>query len=237
MKILTDLHTHSVASTHAFSTVQELAQQAENKGVELFALTDHGPDTPDSPHKWHFETLQRIPREINGVTLIRGIEANIVDENGNVNFLRDKRGAIEFVIASSHTTPFAPESQEQFSKMWHGVIENPDVDVLGHMVYSRQYMCDLDSIIKSAKKHNKLIELNNSYAKREHDGTKEIALKCMEVGALVSVNSDAHISFEIGGYEAIYRIFDEIGFPEELVGNLNRERVLKYLYNKKGLVI
>ena len=236
MRVLTDLHTHSVASTHGYSTVQEMAAQAAIMGLELFALTDHGPTLPDAPHPWHFETMKRIPREINGVTVIRGVEANVVNENGELDFLCDRKNAIELVIASSHTSTFLPQSVEQYSKMWHGVIRNPDVDILGHMVYG-EYIGDFDSIMKSAKEYNKAVELNNSYAVSLYEETREIAKKCMEIGTLVSVDSDAHISFEIGKYDAVYKILDEIGFPEELVMNLNRERVLKYLCGKKGLVI
>lgn len=43
MHIQADLHCHSIASTHAYSTINELAQSAKEAGIRLFALTDHGP--------------------------------------------------------------------------------------------------------------------------------------------------------------------------------------------------
>ena len=49
-----DLHAHTIASTHAYSTVSEYFQQAKKKGIKLFAITDHGPDMDDAPHEWHF---------------------------------------------------------------------------------------------------------------------------------------------------------------------------------------
>lgn len=38
-----DLHCHTVASTHAYSTVGELAQAAASQGLSAVACTDHGP--------------------------------------------------------------------------------------------------------------------------------------------------------------------------------------------------
>jgi len=46
MRLLADLHTHTVASGHAYSTVTELAWAAADKGLELIAVTDHGPTVP-----------------------------------------------------------------------------------------------------------------------------------------------------------------------------------------------
>ena len=47
MKHLTDTHAHSVAA-HAYSTVEEYFRAASEKGLQLFSITDHGPEMPDS---------------------------------------------------------------------------------------------------------------------------------------------------------------------------------------------
>lgn len=39
-----DLHMHTVASTHAYSTLHDYIAEAKRKGIKLFAITDHGPD-------------------------------------------------------------------------------------------------------------------------------------------------------------------------------------------------
>ena len=72
MKILLDTHTHTLASTHAYSTVLEMAKYASEAGMEAIAITDHAPAIPDGAHPWHFQNLKAIPREIYGVkSLIR----------------------------------------------------------------------------------------------------------------------------------------------------------------------
>ncbi len=70
-----DLHMHTVASTHAYSTLSDYIAQAKRKGIKLFAITDHGPDMADAPHHWHFINMRIWPRIVDGVGILRGIEA------------------------------------------------------------------------------------------------------------------------------------------------------------------
>lgn len=44
MKI--DLHTHTIISGHAYSTILENLQAAREAGLTAFAVTDHGPAMP-----------------------------------------------------------------------------------------------------------------------------------------------------------------------------------------------
>lgn len=46
MKTLLDVHTHTVASGHAFSTLQEMAVAASEKGLKLLGITEHAPGIP-----------------------------------------------------------------------------------------------------------------------------------------------------------------------------------------------
>lgn len=71
MQQFTDTHAHTVASTHAFSTVDEYFREASAKGLHLFSITDHGPEMPDSPHPWHFGNMRVLPRVKDGVALLR----------------------------------------------------------------------------------------------------------------------------------------------------------------------
>ena len=43
---LSDMHTHSIASGHGtICTISDMAKSAEQKGLKLLQLTDHGPAT------------------------------------------------------------------------------------------------------------------------------------------------------------------------------------------------
>ena len=54
MHLQGDMHTHTIASTHAYSTITENCQWAEKYGMKGIAMTDHAMKLPDSPHIWHF---------------------------------------------------------------------------------------------------------------------------------------------------------------------------------------
>ena len=45
MKIIADMHTHTVASTHAYSTIKEMAEAARDAGLEYW----RSPTTPPPP--------------------------------------------------------------------------------------------------------------------------------------------------------------------------------------------
>ena len=82
MKIIADMHTHTIASGHAYSTLNELAAEAARKGLLALAVTDHGPALPGGPHIYHFGAMRFFPEHISGVRIFRGIEANILVING-----------------------------------------------------------------------------------------------------------------------------------------------------------
>ena len=41
MEYILDLHTHTIASGHAYSTIREMAQAASEKGLKLLGITEH----------------------------------------------------------------------------------------------------------------------------------------------------------------------------------------------------
>ena len=46
MDILLDVHTHTIASGHAFSSLQEMAKSAAEKRLRLLGITEHTPGIP-----------------------------------------------------------------------------------------------------------------------------------------------------------------------------------------------
>ena len=72
MKTLLDVHTHTVASGHAFSTLQEMAAAASEKGLKLLGITEHAPGIPVTCSPIYFRNLHVVPRRIYGVELLLG---------------------------------------------------------------------------------------------------------------------------------------------------------------------
>ena len=70
MKIIADLHAHTLVSNHAFNTITEMARRAAELGHFALAITDHGPLMPDSPHPWYFYNVTTLPRKMEGVWVL-----------------------------------------------------------------------------------------------------------------------------------------------------------------------
>jgi putative hydrolase len=46
MKLEADLHVHTIASGHGYSTIKEIMTAAAEKGLKTVAITDHGLNMP-----------------------------------------------------------------------------------------------------------------------------------------------------------------------------------------------
>lgn len=106
-----DLHMHTVASTHAYSTLHDYIAEAKLKNIKLFAITDHGPDMADAPHYWHFMNMRVWPRLVDGVGILRGIEANIKNLDGDIDCTGPMLDAVDLLIAGFHEPVFPPQDK------------------------------------------------------------------------------------------------------------------------------
>lgn len=236
MRILTDLHTHTGVSVHAYSTLYENMLAAKQKGLEMVACTDHTPALEDAPHIWHFTCLKDLPRTIEGITLLRGAEVNILDGEGHVDLPDEVMEKLDIVVASIHGPVYMKGCGGDHTATWLGVIENPHIDILGHSG-SPSYAYDIETVVKAAKAANKCIEINNHSFEVRRDNIercREIALACKRIGTYVSVDSDAHFMSNVGKVDLAVDMLRGIDFPEKLIVNLNAERVVEYISMRRN---
>ncbi len=232
-KIIADLHTHTVASTHAFNTVTELVEQAKKLGFAALAVTDHGPDMPDAPHLWHFYNIRRLPRVIDGVLLLNGAEANVMDTEGRLDFsnetLDDLR--MDWIVASIHSQPLGRKSLsfEETTRVWMNIAANPYVDMIGH-AEQRNYPFDYERVTKEFAREGKVVELNAASAVVRPGGEenmRNLLRACKRNGVMVAVNSDAHSIYNLGQVGHVLRLVEEEAYPQELIVNLNRQNLVR----------
>lgn len=237
MKIKFDTHTHTIASTHAYSTVTELASYAAQKGLEAIAITDHAPELPDAPHMWHFHNLKNIPRDICGVKILYGVEANILDLSGNIDMEEDILAKLDVVNASIHGPAYADNGAKDHTSAYEAVVTNPYVDIICHSG-SPQYSYDYEKIIKLAKKHHKLMEINNHsfhVRRKSIENCRKIAQLCAENEVGIVVSSDAHICYDIGDYNYALDMLREISFPEKLIINRDFKSFEEFMSVRKPM--
>lgn len=232
MKILVDTHAHTVASTHAYSTVHDYFQQAKAKGLQMFSITDHGPKMPDSPHPWHFGNRHVIPRMVENVVMLRGIEANILPPEGGLDIPKGMLPFLDFAIASLHEPVFAPADSASHTRAVVNTLKQQQCQILGHPG-NPNYPLDYAEVIRAAKDNNVLIEINNSSFTHSRSGSEVNCLRILElVDQLdwkVTFASDAHIAYHVGNAESSIEKALSIGFPIERIINRDAKTFLSFL--------
>lgn len=240
MKILTDIHTHTIASTHAYSTLKENLEEAKKKGLEAILISDHFGEIPDSAHPWHFLNLRSLPLYDMGVRILRGAETNILDIQGNVDIPEDIARNLDIVIASIHTPCYSGKDEADHTQAYMTAVKNPLIDVIGHSG-NVLYPYDYESVIRVAGELGKLIELNSGTFRGSRKAAamncKKIAELCKKHSVGVSVSSDAHFYAHVGYFDAITDMLREIDFPEELVMNRSLSVLKEFLAPRKEIII
>lgn len=238
MKILCDCHCHTVASGHAYSTVGEYAAEAARKGLELVAITDHGPRMPGGPHPWHFHNLRVLPRQWGPVELWRGAEANVVDLDGTLDLDDTDLSFLDLVVASFHT-PFFPvgTTRADLTRAAVKVMSHPRVTILGHPDDERLPL-DPDELARAAAGEGVLLEVNNSsllptsHRRGAAANYRRLLDAAVRHGASVSLDSDAHLHLDVGRCDQSLALLMEVGFPGELVANRSAAALKAFLGGK-----
>ena len=222
MKLIVDTHCHTIASGHAYSTVQEMAQQAYEKKLSLIAMTDHGPAMPHAASKLHFRNLKVLPSSMYGVEILKGAEVNIVGMDGSLDLSDSILQQLDLVIASFHLPCIKPGSEKENTNALIQVMKNPYVHILGH-TGNPVYPVQIEKMVEAAGKYGKLIEINNSsltshsFRKGSWDRCIKILETCLDFKVPVVVGSDAHISWDVGKFEKAYEMFRQLNVPESMV--------------------
>ncbi|MCD8214595.1 MAG: phosphatase [Clostridiales bacterium] len=231
MKYKFDAHIHSVASGHAYSTVTENARFAHSKGLELIALTDHAPKMPGGACKLHFFNLSILPDYIEGIRVLKGVELNILDDDGTIDLPENILDRMEVVIASLHTVCIKPrESTEALIN----TIKNPKVQIIGHPGDPR-YPIDVKAVVTEARKENTLLEVNNASfgPTNTRQGGEAVVLEiikeCKRQSHPIILGSDSHFHTNIGNFSYIEPLLKEAEMPDELIMNTDTEKFLKFL--------
>lgn len=240
IRIEADLHTHTIHSSHAFSTIDELAATAAKRGIELIALTDHAPTMPGGAHLYYFDNLSILPDEINGVRVLKGVEANILN-NGELDLPQSVLSSLEFVAAGLHEVEgLTIKTKEAYTEAIIAAMENPFLKMITHPV-NRRFPIDLERVVKHAKLKGVLLELNaSSYHLRKKNRrgimsqSIELARSVKKHGALLSVNSDAHYHTEVGNIDSLMGILIQSGLEEKSIINTSVKKVLEVLPQTKS---
>ncbi len=234
MKIELDVHTHTVVSGHAFSTLQEMVQEAAGKGLKLLGITEHAPSIPGTCTPIYFRNLYIVPRRLYGIDLLLGAEINILDCRGNIDLDESYLNRLDLRIAGIHSLCYQGGTPEENTQGMLHVIGNPYIHIISHPGDGTAKLL-FEPLVLAAKEHHTLLEINNSSLRpcrgkvEARPNNLEILRLCKQYEVPVILGSDAHISFDIASYDYALQLIEETGFPEDLIMNTSVEKFKAYL--------
>jgi len=197
-----DLHCHTKASD-GHNTVEEMARAALKLGLGYLAITEHsqrlkvarGLD-PRGLLK-NMEEVERIGARLQGITLLKGVEVDIL-EDGRLDLPDDVLGGLDLVVGAVHSKfdlPRAKQTARLLKAMDHAhftILAHPT----GRMIGTREAM-DVDwlKVVRKARERKCFLELN---AQPERlDLLDSLCRMARDEGVLVSIASDAHSTLDL----------------------------------------
>lgn len=198
-----DLHAHTKA-TDGRNSLKEMAEAARAHGLEYLAITEHSKRLTmakglDSRRLLEqFEEIDRLNGTLSGITLLKGIEVDIL-EDGSLDLPDEDLGRLDLVVGAVHSH-FRLSREKQTERIMRAM-DRPYFTILAHpsgrLIDERApYEVDMPRLIGHARERGCFLELN------AHPIRLDLAdVECQtakELGVMISINSDAHtvVDFE-----------------------------------------
>ena len=226
METLLDIHTHTIVSGHAFSTLNEMILEAQARGLKLFGVTEHTHAIPGTCPDIYFRNMHVVPRLYGDMQLLMGAELNIIDYEGNLDVTdQGALKAMDHRIAGLHLLCYTDGTCQQNTSALLGAIENPLIHIISHPCDGTASTLDLEAIVLAAKRTGTLLELNSSslnparHKQLAGPMFAEMLQRCKHHEVPVILGSDAHHTSAIADYRYALPLLDETDFPQSLIVN------------------
>jgi len=205
-----DYHMHT-NWTDGNNTSYEMYERASKLGLKSILFSEHA---RKSSEDWFYKfanEIRLLPKS--PCQALVGVEAKVVDFDGNIDTTDKIIGECDLVMASVHRFPGEKNMEKMINKIDNydaiqielelslSVLENDDVDILGHPfgMSLRRFgvspaIENFVEIIKKAATTGVAIEINSHY----HNNVWEIINLCKDFGATISLGSNAHNVESVG---------------------------------------
>jgi len=192
-----DLHSHSTY-TDGRASIEEMARRACDLGLEYLAITDHSRRvamahglTPARLREQRTE-IDRVAGQLKGITLLRGIEVDILDD-GSLDLPDDALAELDWVVVSLHYN--LRDSRAATTRRLIKAIKNPHVDVIGHpsgrlLGHREPAAIDLAEVLRVAHEEGCAMEVNSQPDRLDLTDTGCMAAK--RAGVKLAISSDSH---------------------------------------------
>lgn len=234
--LISELHSHSTWSDGAL-TILAMARAARERGLKLLAVTDHsyslgitGGLTPEKVVAQRQE-IDAAQKELGrGLRLLQGAEVEI-KSTGQLDFGDEVLASLDVVVASLHTSLRQP--REQITARLLSAVQNRHVDIIGHptgRLFPDREGADLDmeAILQAAAQSGVALEINANPMRLDLDDV--YAQRALQLGCLLSINTDAHHASELDlchfGVGIARRAW---ATPEQVINTWPEEKLLRWL--------
>ena len=230
---VTDMHTHSVMSGHAFGTVREMAAEAATRGIRLLGITEHGPSIPGTVNPIYFLNFTDAPRNLYGVEMLYGSEVNVLD-GGRLDLKERYLECLDYAIAGVHGLCYEDG----------GIVKNTD-DLIRCMAHPKvrfvshpdndNFALDYRALVQAAKEYDVALEVNNSSLRKPQlrpgcvENYHKMVPLCMEYGVHILVNTDAHDPGAVGDFTLARNLLAQMEVNEDLILSNDAEKMKAFL--------
>jgi putative hydrolase len=221
-----DLHLHSDWSDGG-DTILAMAEKARALGHDYIALTDHSPRLQIAhglmPERLveQLDVVAELNRQLAPFRILTGIEVDIL-EDGALDGDRDLLSRVDVVVASVHSK-LRMDRQPMTERMLLAMA-NPLTDILGHctgrIVVGRgrpESEFDSDLVFAACARFDKAVEIN--CRPERLDPPIRMLQRVVELGCKVSIDTDAHATFQLEWHPYGCARAAECGVPAERVVN------------------
>ena len=241
-KFIGDYHTHSNYSDGK-ATIDEIVMAAKRKGLKEVAITDHGPRSLvgglKNPKKilevaWK---IQGINATMEDFKVLSGVEANIIDEDGQIDISPEVYEELDLLLIGLHPLVCT----DSLSSFWNLVLKNQArrflkinnsrvVDLntkalVGACIKYKPFAIshpglgmpiDISEVAKACAQNGVAYEINCAHL---YQTPEELKIAARE-GVDFVINSDAHFIETVGDLEAGLKIAMKAGIDKEKIKNL-----------------
>ena len=237
MHIVADIHTHTIASGHAYGTIREMAHAASEKKLSVLGITEHAPGVPGTTDPFYYLCLNLVPKTLFGVRVIHGCEINILND-GTLSLEERFMIHLNYAIAGIHTTCYQNAGKLRNTENVISAMKHPLVKLISHPDDDHTPL-DYERLVTAAKETSTALEVNNSSLVKKdrrincYENYRVMLDLCVKMGVPIIVNSDAHDPSWVGRFDLAEELLDSMGFPEELVLNTDKEKLTSFLLGQK----
>ena len=241
--ILADLHVHTIASIHAYSTLRECLIEAKEHNMEYLAITDH---------YYNEGSLVQRKNEINcmcyleewvtpnryGIKVIGGGEFNLNHEVFKKDRLMKR---LHWRLLGTHSW-FVDRKETTLDQLYQYFVDGigfcnafahieREISELDHKAHAggldeptKKFLTDM---VHLAKENNIYLELNEgTLARHKVDDIERLEFwlrLAKENGNFISLGTDAHYCELIGNFRRSIVLLNKIGFPKERIINCRKD--------------